>query len=184
MQARVRRSLKRLPERFGRSRNLLIPILQHVQGELGYLPRQAMAGIADYLHMPASEVYGVATFYAQFRFTPVGKNRIVVCRGTACHVRGSAGILKELQREIGIEPFETSPDMLFTLETVACLGSCALAPVLVVNSKVHGRQKAAVMGGLVTGLKKGSAGKSGGGTGKKKKAGRRRGARSGRGGGR
>jgi NADH-quinone oxidoreductase subunit E len=119
MLARVRRSLSRLPERFGRSRNLLIPILQRVQNDLGYLPPQAMEGIADYLRMPASEVYGVATFYAQFRFTPVGENKIVVCRGTACHVRGSAGILKELQKEIGIEPFETSPDMLFTLETIA-----------------------------------------------------------------
>lgn len=143
------RCLKKLPARFEPKRNLLIPMLQFVQEEVGYLPEQAMKGIAQYVGIPESEVYGVATFYAQFRFAPVGKNTIVVCRGTACHVRGSARILRELERQLGIKPFETTPDMLFTLETIACVGSCALAPVMVVNGKVQARQTSAFVKKLI-----------------------------------
>jgi hypothetical protein len=84
-------------------------------------------------------VYGVATFYAQFRFKPLGKNRITVCRGTACHVRGSGRLVEELERELGIKAGDTTDDMLFSLQTVACLGSCALAPVVVINDKVYGK---------------------------------------------
>jgi len=92
-----------------------------------------MLGISQYLKIPESEVWGTASFYAQFRFSPVGKNMIVVCRGTACHVRGSAGILRELERELGIKPGETTEDLMFSLERVACFGSCALAPVVVIT---------------------------------------------------
>ena len=117
----------------------LIPILQQVQLEYGYLPEIAMQKIARFLHMPESDVFGVATFYAQFKLVPTGKKIIKVCRGTACHVRGGAKILKEVQKQLGIGPGETTPDMEYSLETVACFGACALAPVVVENEKVHGR---------------------------------------------
>ncbi len=117
----------------------LIPVLQGVQRELGYLPEEAMEEIAAFLRVPASRVYGVATFYAQFRFKPTGKCRLTVCRGTACHVRGSARILDDIEKELSIKPGDTTPDREFSLETVACLGSCALAPVAVVDEKVHGK---------------------------------------------
>ena len=117
----------------------LIPILQQVQLEYGYLPEVAMQKIARFLHMPESDVFGVATFYAQFKLVPTGKRIIKVCRGTACHVRGGAKILKEVQKQLGIGPGETTPDLEYSLETVACFGACALAPVVVENEKVHGR---------------------------------------------
>ena len=117
----------------------LIPILQAVQARLGYLPEEAVVQIARFLGTPESEIYGVLTFYAQFRTSPVGRNLITVCRGTACHVQGGARILVELARRLGIKPGETSPDMEYSLETVACLGCCALAPTMVINTEVHGQ---------------------------------------------
>ena len=117
----------------------LIPILQQVQLEYGYLPEIAMQKVARFLRMPDSDVFGVATFYAQFKLVPTGKKIIKVCRGTACHVRGGAKILKEVQKQLGIGPGETTPDMEYSLETVACFGACALAPVVVENEKVYGR---------------------------------------------
>jgi len=120
-------------------RGSLIPILQAVQAKLGYLPEEAVVQIARLLGTPESEIYGVLTFYAQFRTSPVGRNLVTVCRGTACHVRGGARILAELARRLGIKPGETSPDMEYSLEPVACLGCCALAPTMVINSEVHGQ---------------------------------------------
>ncbi len=120
-------------------RSELIPILQAAQAEFGYLPKDVMAEIAGFLHMPASVVYGVSTFYAQFKFVPMGKRIIRVCRGTACHVRGADKILQEFQRQLGINDGETTEDMEFTLETVACIGACALAPTLTVNADVKGK---------------------------------------------
>ena len=117
----------------------LIPILQKVQGRFGYLPAEAMVEVAKFLRMPESDVYGVATFYAQFKLTPIGRNTIKICRGTACHVRGADRILSDLERRLGIKPGETTPDQEYTLETVACFGSCALAPVVVLNNTVYGR---------------------------------------------
>ena len=117
----------------------LIPILQEVQGEYGYLPEPEMLDIARFTGVPESKLYGVASFYAQFRFTPVGENVITVCRGTACHVRGAQQILDELSRQLGVKEGETTSDLKYTLETVACLGCCALAPVMVINKDVHGR---------------------------------------------
>lgn len=117
----------------------LIPVLQKVQSELGYLPEEAVSEIARFLGIAKSEVYGVLTFYAQFRTTPVGKNLVKVCRGTACHVRGGARILTEVERRLKIKPGETTPDLEYTLETVACLGCCALAPTIVRNDGVHGQ---------------------------------------------
>jgi NADH:ubiquinone oxidoreductase subunit E len=117
----------------------LIPVLQRVQAALGYLPEKALLEIAYKMALPSAKVFGVATFYTQFRLKPVGKHIIRVCRGTACHVRGSGRILKGIQAQLKVAPGETTKDRLFTLETVACFGSCALAPVLVIDEAVHGR---------------------------------------------
>lgn len=117
----------------------LIPILQQVQQVFGYLPEPAMKKIAKFLKLPESTVFGVGTFYAQFKLVPTGRNVIKVCRGTACHVRGSAQILGEIEKQLGISAGETTPDLEYSLETIACFGSCALAPVVVINGKVHGR---------------------------------------------
>jgi len=117
----------------------LIPILQQVQQRLGYLPEQAMKRIAEFVKVPASTVFGIGTFYAQFKLVPTGRNVIRVCRGTGCYVRGAPRIISELETQLGIKDGGTTPDLEYTLETVACFGSCALAPVVVVNDKVHGR---------------------------------------------
>ena len=117
----------------------LIPMLQQVQQRFGYLPEQAMKRIADFVHVPPSTVFGIGTFYAQFKLVPTGRNIVKVCRGTGCYVRGAPRIISELESKLGIKDGGTTPDMEYTLETVACFGSCALAPVVVVNDKVHGR---------------------------------------------
>jgi NADH-quinone oxidoreductase subunit E len=117
----------------------LIPILQQVQQVFGYLPEPAVKKIAKFLKLPESTVFGVGTFYAQFKLVPSGRNIIRVCRGTACHVRGGARILREVEKRLGIKPGESTPDLEYSLETVACFGACALAPVVVLNNKVHGR---------------------------------------------
>ena len=117
----------------------LIPILQQVQVELGYLPEEAMFAIADFTGVPESGVYAVATFYAQFRFTPIGKTHVMVCRGTACHVRGAPRILDEVERQLEIKEGETTDDLEYSLETVACIGACGLSPCIMANNKVHAK---------------------------------------------
>ncbi len=117
----------------------LIPLLQQVQEELGYVPQEAVFGISDRLGVPSSEVFGVLTFYAQFRLTPQGRHMIHVCQGTACHVMGSAKILAALQEHLGVRVGETTADFEFTLEQVRCLGSCSLAPVMTVDRNTYGR---------------------------------------------
>lgn len=119
--------------------SLLIPALQTAQNLYGYISKPVLERISEYLHVPLSRAYGVVTFYAQFRFAPTGKYKIRVCRGTACHVRGSKGILEALERELKIKDGETTPDLKFSLETVACLGTCFLAPVIMVNEKYFGK---------------------------------------------
>jgi len=121
----------------------LIPVLQYVQSEAGYLPPKAMSATALHLRISESKVYGVASFYAQFHFEPKGRHIITVCRGTACHVRGSGSILQDLEKKLGVQAGETTKDLEFSIETVACFGSCALAPVVVTDEKVHGRQTSA-----------------------------------------
>jgi NADH-quinone oxidoreductase subunit E len=116
----------------------LIPILQETQMALGYVPLEAMKKIAESLKVTSGEVFGVVTFYAQFRLIPSGKNLVTVCRGTACHVRGGTRILKEVEQRLGVKPGQSTPDMEYTLETVACIGACALAPNMTINSNVHG----------------------------------------------
>jgi NADH:ubiquinone oxidoreductase subunit E len=126
--------LEPILEGFKEERWALIPLLQKVQEQYGYIPPEAIEPIAQSLRLFPSEVQGVVTFYSQFYTTPRGKNIIRVCRGTACHVRGSGSVLKILKQNLGIEPGETTPDLNFTLETVACLGACFLAPTMMVNS--------------------------------------------------
>jgi len=117
----------------------LIPILQEAQERFGYLPEEVMQRIAKFLRLPESTVYGVSTFYAQFKLTPTGRRLVKVCRGTACHVRGGARILREVEKRLGIKPGETSDDFEYTLETVACIGACALAPTMVIDKETHGQ---------------------------------------------
>jgi NADH-quinone oxidoreductase subunit E len=127
----------------------LIPILQSVQEEFGYLPEESLRGVARHIRVPEAHVYGVASFYAQFRFTPVGKNMVMVCRGTACHVKGAPNILEEIETLLEIQEGETTPDMEHSLESVACIGCCALAPCLTVNTEVHGRLTRATVGKIL-----------------------------------
>ncbi len=117
----------------------LIAVLQKTQEEFGYLPEEAITQIAKSLGMTANEVYGVASFYAQFRFTPQGKYVVKVCQGTACHVRGSHRILYGVQDHLGIQPGGITPDHKFGVERVACVGCCALAPVMIINDTVHAK---------------------------------------------
>lgn len=117
----------------------LIPVLQAAQEIYGYLPEEVMKEIAVSLHLPFSEIFGVATFYSQFKLQPRGRNVIRVCSGTACHVRGGPGILQALEEELGIKSGETTVDFRFTLEPVACLGACGLAPVMMINDDTFGR---------------------------------------------
>lgn len=119
----------------GAGRDALIPILQEVQESMGYLSKDAIMRIGEFLNLPSSKIYGVATFYNQFRFQPLGRFHIQVCRGTACHVKGSAKVLDALVRELKIGPGQTSRDGLFSLEVVACIGACGLAPVISVNGE-------------------------------------------------
>jgi NADH:ubiquinone oxidoreductase subunit E len=117
----------------------LIPILQEAQSLYGYLPEEVLAGIGRGLKIPMSRIYGVVTFYAQFYLTPRGRHTVRVCRGTACHVRGGKNVLKAVQQFLGIGENETTADFNFTFETVACLGACALSPVLLVDKTYFGK---------------------------------------------
>ena len=130
-------------------RDELIPILQEAQERFGYLPEEVMSGIAKFLRLSEGTVFGVATFYAQFKFTPTGKRIVKVCRGTACHVRGAPRILDETEKRLGIRPGETTTDLEYSLETIACFGSCALAPVMVVDDDVYGRMTPTKVGKIL-----------------------------------
>ncbi len=123
---------------FKGEKNELVPILQEVQEILGFLPEKAMLDIARFLGLPESHVYSVASFYAQFRLLPLGKKRVAVCRGTACHIRGASQILSTIEKTINLKEGETSDDLEYTLETVACIGCCALAPCIRINREVSG----------------------------------------------
>jgi len=122
--------------RYEHRKGILVPLLQDVQAEFGYLPEDMVRIISERLDLSSAQVYGVASFYTQFYFEPRGRNVIKVCVGTACHIRGASANLEWLEKELGIEDGETSPDMEFTLETVNCVGCCGLAPVIVVNERV------------------------------------------------
>ena len=134
----MEKSLETIFSKYEGKRENVIPILQKVQEEYTYLPDDMMAEIAKYTRVPASDIYGVATFYAQFRFTPTGENLISVCRGTACHVRGAPRIFEEITDLLNLDGEGTTEDKKYTVETVACVGCCALAPVMTINEEVHG----------------------------------------------
>lgn len=134
--ATVAKVMKRFPKA---GRDSLIPVLQAVQEEAGYLSEDAVASIGRRLGIPASKVYGVATFYNQFRFQPKGKYHVTVCRGTACHVKGSAKVLDMVTRMLKVEPGKTTRDKLFSLEVVACMGACGLAPVVNLNGQFYAK---------------------------------------------
>ncbi len=117
----------------------LVTMLQEIQQAYGYLPEEALARLSRAARIPVSRIYGVVTFYSQFYLTPRGKNIIRVCNGTACHVRGSQFIMKELEDSLGINEGDTTEDLQFSLEGVACFGTCFLAPVMMVNRSYHGK---------------------------------------------
>jgi len=119
--------------------NLLIPLLQETQKAYAYLPMPVLERIADHLRLPRNQVFGVATFYAQFSLKARGKNIIKICNGTSCHVRGGKAVLEALEKYLGISAGDTTKDMEFTLETVACLGTCFLSPVMMINEKYYGK---------------------------------------------
>ena len=131
--------LDKIVSKYKAQEGVLISVLQEVQAEFGWVPRQAMERIARALNVSLGQVYGVLTFYAQFYLTPRGRNTIRVCRGTACHVRGTNANLRAVERILGIKEGETANDFKFSLETVACLGTCFLAPVMMVNRSYYGK---------------------------------------------
>ncbi len=131
------------------SRENLIPVLQDVQDLDGYLSEEAIIEVGKHLNLPTSKIYGVATFYNQFRFHAVGKYHIQVCRGTACHVLGSLSVLQELERLLKIKAGETTKDGLFSIEVVACIGACGLAPVICVNGNFHAKLTKESMGKII-----------------------------------
>ncbi|HBS85297.1 MAG: NADH dehydrogenase [Bacteroidetes bacterium GWF2_38_335] len=121
----------------GKTRDNLIPLLQEIQNNQGYLSKESIVEVGKYLNLPTSKIFGVATFYNQFRFQPLGKFHIQVCRGTACHVLGSATVLQELEKHLHIKAGQTTRDGFFSIEVVACIGACGLAPVICVNGNFH-----------------------------------------------
>jgi NADH-quinone oxidoreductase subunit E len=150
MEPDVKQQLDDVLSNYKGEKSDLIPILQAAQESFGYLPEEVMAEIAKFLRLPPSNVYGVSTFYAQFKFTPIGKKMVKVCRGTACHVRGADRILQEIENRLCIKPGETTEDLDYSLETIACFGSCALAPVVVVDKAVYGRMTPKKVGQILT----------------------------------
>lgn len=132
-------ALQRLFAEYRGVKGALIPLLQGAQEIYGYLPKEVMQKISAELKIPFSKTFGVATFYAQFHLKPRGRNIIRICQGTACHVRGAARVFSSVSEKLGVGRNETTPDLRYTLETVACLGACGLAPVMMVNDDTHGR---------------------------------------------
>jgi len=149
LEADITEKLDEIVSRYKGERGDLIPILQDAQESFGYLSEEVMLRIAKFLRLSESNVYGVSTFYSQFKFIPTGRRLVKVCRGTACHVRGGARILREVEKQIGIKPGETSSDLSYSLETIACFGSCALAPVMVINQDVYGRMTTTKVGRIL-----------------------------------
>ncbi len=135
----IKQELSGILSRYSGEKSELIPVLQEAQNRFGYLPGEVMLEISRFLKVPESVVFGVVTFYAQFKLTPGGKRNVRVCRGTACHVRGGARILREVEERLGIKQGETTDDMEYTLETVACIGACALAPTMTIDKETHGQ---------------------------------------------
>jgi NADH-quinone oxidoreductase subunit E len=138
-QTQQARPVEEVIAKYPRSREHLISILQEVQSEYGYLSNESIHRISDYLGLPSSKIFGVATFYNQFKLSAPGRIQVAICRGTACHVKGSLNLLDRCRQLLGIEVGKTTKDGLFSLETVACLGCCSIAPAMMVNGKFFGR---------------------------------------------
>jgi len=126
-------------KKYPAQRDSLIPLLQEVQAAEGYVSRQAVLAISRHLRLPTSKIYGVATFYNQFKFQAPGKYHFMVCRGTACHVKGSQRLLESVMKMLNLKPGQTSRDRMFSLEVVACMGACGLAPVVNVNGEFYAK---------------------------------------------
>lgn len=126
-------------EKYHRNRRFLVSVLQDIQGEYYYLPKEILMKTSEALDVPLSQIYGVATFFKAFSLEPRGRHLVNVCVGTACHVRGAVRVLESIERETGIKPGETDSDLKFSLEAVNCLGCCALGPVMVVDGEYHGK---------------------------------------------
>lgn len=138
--AEQQKQLAALLEEYRDFRGATIPVLQRAQDIFGYLPKEVLLKISEELHIPISKIYGVVTFYAQFHLEPRGKHVIRACQGTACHVRGAKAVLEEIRHQLELtEDKRTTDDGMFTLETVACIGACALAPCVMVDDDTHGR---------------------------------------------
>ncbi|MBU4561716.1 NAD(P)H-dependent oxidoreductase subunit E, partial [bacterium] len=137
-QSEQMRKINQIIDRYKKEKGALVPLLQDVMGEYGYLPEKTLKRIAQELDIPLSQAYGLATFYKSFSLTPRGKHLISVCLGTACHVRGAPRIVEKLERDLGIKAGETTKNLKFTLETVNCLGACALGPLIVIDGKYYG----------------------------------------------
>ncbi len=125
-------------EKYPEEKRYTLAILQDIQKEYNYIPKDAMIKISEYLNLPLSDIYSIATFYKALSLTPKGKYIIKVCNGTACHIRGSNKLIEEISEILNILPGETTKDGLFSIEIVNCLGACALAPVMVINGKYYG----------------------------------------------
>ena len=133
----MNKSLNEILSTYSGDKSELIPILQDIQSNLGYLPEDDIIKVSKFTGVPESEIYGVATFYTQFRFTPLGKKHIMVCKGTACHVKGAPTIIEGIERHLGIKEGEVTFDMEYSLESVGCLGCCARAPCAMINEDVE-----------------------------------------------
>lgn len=151
----VNEEARQIVEEVGREPEKVIPLLQEIQRRHGYLPENMVEAVAGELDVPVSQLYGVATFYSQFRFTPIGKYLIKVCKGTACHVAGAEQLHDMISSELKIDEGETTEDGLFTLESVACLGCCSLAPVVMINDKIYGKLSASKIRKIIKGYEDG-----------------------------
>lgn len=145
--------LAKVLDRFASHPGQALPMLQTIQDEFGYLPLDALKAAAERLGVPGARIWGVATFYNQFRFQPLGKFHVQVCRGTACHVKGSAKVLEAICRYLKVEPGRTTRDKMFSLEVVACMGACALSPVVCVNEDYHAKVSPAKVVQLLDGYR-------------------------------
>lgn len=143
------KNIDRLIRQYKEKRIDLIQVLHNIQNEFNYLPEDVLAYIGRSLHIPLSKIYSIATFYAAFSLKPRGKHLCTVCMGTACHVRGAPLVLNRIEERLGIKSGETTPDNKFTLETVNCLGACALAPIVVIDGEYHGQTTVKKIGRLL-----------------------------------
>ena len=140
-ESQTRRKVKAILDRHQRDRGMLVSILQDIQAEYNYLPKEAIIQVSQGLDVALSQVYSVATFFKAFSLKPRGRHLINVCLGTACHVRGTVRILDEIERELGIDSGKTTKDLKYTLETVNCVGACALGPIVIVDGNYSGQMK-------------------------------------------